>query len=151
MAQTVNRRPFTAEDRVRSQVSQCEIFSDQNEPARSFSPNTPTFHQRSTPIPSLPLPEGQRGEAWENFQKQDSSGNQGASSKSSSDAIYSYDGSKTPEQNRAIVFPWVFDQKFCFVSSPMGTHSVPFTYALLFLPIVVSCLLSDNRPSWLAI
>jgi hypothetical protein len=69
MAQTVNHRPFTAENGVRSQVSPCEICSNQNDPETGFSPNTSIFHQRSTLIfiYALPLPEGQTGEAWETF------------------------------------------------------------------------------------
>ena len=59
----------------------------------------------------------------------------GGSSKSSSDAIYSYEGLKTADQNRAIVFLWFVDQELCFFSSPMGTLSVLFTfryYSFLF-------------------
>jgi len=153
MAQTVNRRPFTAEDGVRSHVSPCEICSDQNDPGTGFSPNTSIFPPMLHTHLHLRLAITRRtnGRSLGNFQKECSSGNQGASSKSSSDAIYSYEGIKTADQSRAIISPWFVYQQLCFSSRPLGTHPVLLTSALLFLPFVVSPVLSDNRRARLVV
>jgi hypothetical protein len=43
MAQTVNRRPFTAEGRVRSRISPCGICDERSGTGTSISPSTSAF------------------------------------------------------------------------------------------------------------
>ena len=77
-----------------------------------------------------------------NLEKQCSSGNQGASSRSSSDSIYSYEGFKTADQIRAIIFPWFVDQQLCFLFQSLGDSFIAFHICVIipslccFLPPV---------------
>jgi hypothetical protein len=85
MALTVNRLHLTAEDRVRSDASPCQICDTHTGIGKCFSPSTSVFpcqyqHKCSTFIfiYMLLLPEGQMGEAWEASKKQCSFGNWGS-------------------------------------------------------------------------
>ena len=54
MAQAVSRRPFTAEARIRSRVSPCEICGGQSGNGTGFSPSTSVFpcqfHSTGAPL-----------------------------------------------------------------------------------------------------
>jgi hypothetical protein len=54
MAQAVSRRPLTAEARVRSRVSPCEIYGGQSGTGSGFSPSTSVFpcqfHSTGAPL-----------------------------------------------------------------------------------------------------
>jgi hypothetical protein len=73
MAQVVTLRSLTAESRLRSHVSSCEICDGQRVTVTGFFPSTSVFpfqyHSTNAPYSSpftcLLLPEGQTAEAWE--------------------------------------------------------------------------------------
>jgi hypothetical protein len=54
MAQSVSRRPLTAEDRVRSRVNQCGICGGRSGTGTGFSPSTSVFacqfHSTGAPL-----------------------------------------------------------------------------------------------------
>ena len=89
MVQTVNRRLFTVEDG-----------------GTCFSPNSSIFHQCSTLVFIYAHPcQKYKREKPGKLSKAMLFRKSGASSNSSSDAIYSYEGLKTADQSRAIIFP----------------------------------------------
>ena len=73
MTQAVSRRPLTAETRVLSQLSACEICDGQSVAMTGFPPSTAVFPSQrqyinapySSFIYVLLIPEGQMGKAWE--------------------------------------------------------------------------------------
>ena len=86
MAQTVNGRVVTAEARIQSQASPCNIYGGQSGTGTGFSPTTSVFpcqyHSTSTPYTYSSarsfLTQGQTGESWEPSNKLCSFGNRGA-------------------------------------------------------------------------
>ena len=152
MTQTVNRRPFTAEDGVRWQVSPCEICSDQNDSVTSFSQNTSTFHQRSTLIfiYSLPLPEAQRGEAWEPFKSNAlrKSGGVFQEFKWRHLLVWGFKESRREQSNN---IPLVFLPTTLLLFQPHGDSFSAFDIWAIVTSFCCFLPLSDNRRAWLAI